>query len=278
MWISVRRTLDTAIWYVVTIGVVLVFMIPIFTTIATSLKSDKDILSLPPTWVFQPVAEHYKNVAYASGYSFPAFFVNSLIVALVTSFLVLLINLPAAYTMVRHGTGSGWFFAFVVSLRLLPPVVFIVPMFILFQAIGLIDSLGGLTLVNTLLNTPLALLLLVGFVQDLPREVEESAMIDGASSFAIIRLIVLPMLLPGLAVVLVMTFMWTWNEFLFSLVLTFTRATTVTVGASLFVTAWGVRWGDIAAVITLSLVPTLIFTFFVQRNLVSGLTFGAVKE
>ena len=88
----------------------------------------------------------------------------------------------------------------------------------------------------------------------------------------------LPLLLPGLATVLVMSFLWAWNEFLFSLVLTFTDATTVTVGASLFVTAWGVRWGDISAVIALSLLPTLLFTFSVQRYLIAGLTLGAVKD
>jgi multiple sugar transport system permease protein len=135
-----------------------------------------------------------------------------------------------------------------------------------------------MVLVNTLFNTPLALLLFVGFVQDLPREVEESAMIDGASSRQILQRIVLPLLLPGLAVVLVMTFLWTWNEFLFALILTLNKATTVTVGASFFVTAWGVRWGEISAAMTMSLLPTLIFTFFVQRYLVSGLTLGALKD
>ncbi len=103
-------------------------------------------------------------------------------------------------------------------------------------------------------------------------------MIDGATTWGILRLIVLPLLLPGLAVVLVMTFLWTWNEFLFALILTLNKATTVTVGASYFVTAWGVRWGEISAAIVLSLLPTLVFTFFVQRYLVSGLTLGALKE
>lgn len=278
MSISLRRRLDDFLWYVVAIGSVLIFMIPIFNTIATSLKSDRDINSLPPKWIFQPITDHYTNVIYEAGYSFPDFFAHSLVIALGASILVVAVNFPAAYCIVRFGLGRKRLFPFVVSLRLLPPVVFIVPFFIMFQAIGLLDTLLGLTLVNTLFNSPLALLLFVGFIQDLPLEVEESAMIDGASSFQILRLIVLPLLLPGLSVVLVMTFLWAWNEFLFSLVLTFNQATTVTVGASLFVTAWGVRWGDIAAAITLSLLPTLIFTFFVQRYLVAGLTLGAIKE
>jgi len=275
---SWQNRLDNFIWYAVAAGSVFIFMIPIINTIATSLKSDRDINALPPKWVFQPIVDHYSNVIYAAGYSFPDFFKNSLVIALGASLLVVLVNLPAAYCIVRFNMGRKRLLPFVVSLRLLPPVVFIVPFFIMFQFMGLLDTLLGLTLVNTLFNSPLALLLFVGFIQDLPREVEESAMIDGASSFQILRLIVLPLLLPGLSVVLVMTFLWAWNEFLFSLVLTFNRATTVTVGASLFVTAWGVRWGDIAAAITLSLLPTLIFTFFVQRYLVAGLTLGAIKE
>lgn len=272
------RRADAVLWYIVAVGAVFFFMLPIINTVLTSFKPDRVINMLPPAWVFPPTLDHYANVIYAAGYPFPRFFLNSTVISLGTSVLVLLINLPAAYGIVRHNTGGRTLFALVVSLRLLPPVVFIVPMFIVFQTLGMLDTLHGLILVNTLVNSPLALLLFVGFVQDLPREIEESAMLDGASGWGLLRYIVLPMLLPGVAVVLVMTFLWTWNEYLFSLVLTFNRATTVTVGAALFVTAWGVRWGDIAAAITLSLIPTLIFTFFVQRSLVSGLTLGAIKS
>jgi len=274
----VTRFADNLLWYVVSIGIVVLFLVPILGTISTSLKSTRDINTMPPQWLTQPVLTHYAAVLNETGFNFKNFFATSLIVAFGASALVVLINLPAAYSMVRYGTGGRRLFAFVVSLRLLPPIVFIVPMFILFQLLGLLDSPQGLVLINSLLNTPLALLLFVGFVQDLPREVEESAMIDGASSWQILRRIVLPLLLPGLAAVLVLTFLWTWNEFLFSLILTLNKATTVTVGASFFVTAWGVRWGEISAAITMSLLPTLLFTFFIQRYLVSGLTLGALKE
>jgi multiple sugar transport system permease protein len=276
--LRLRRLADNAVWYFVSVGVVVVFLVPILGTIVTSLKPTRDINVMPPQWIFQPVITHYNSVLTESGFNFKTFFMNSIFVALGASVLVVLVNIPAAYSMVRYGTGGRRLFAFVVSLRLLPPIVFIVPMFILFQILGMLDSIQGLILVNTLLNTPLALLLFVGFVQDLPREVEESAMIDGASTWQVLRKIVLPLLLPGLSVVLVMTFLWTWNEFLFSLILTLNRATTVTVGASFFVTAWGVRWGEISAAIVMSLLPTLVFTFFVQRYLVSGLTLGAIKE
>ena len=275
---ALRHTADNVIWYVVSIGIVLLFLVQILGTITTSLKTTREINVMPPKWIFTPTFANYTYVLTGSGFSFTNFFMNSVVIATVTSLIVVAINLPAAYSMVRFGTGGRGLFGFVISLRLLPPVVFVVPMFILFSRFGLLDSLQGLIIVNTLFNAPLALLLFVGFVQDLPREVEESAMIDGASSWQILRKIVLPLLLPGLAVVLVMTFLWTWNEFLFSLILTLNKATTVTVGASFFVTAWGVRWGEISAAISMSLIPTLIFTLFVQRYLVAGLTLGALKE
>lgn len=277
---KVRRWADNIIWYVVAIAIVIIFLVPIIGTLATSLKTTRDINSRPPTWIFTPTPIHYEAVLnqQQQGFNFSAFFGNSLIISLVSSAFVVLINLPAAYAIVRYGAGGRFLFSFVVSLRLLPPIVFVIPMFILFQATKLWDTLQGLVLINTLFNTPLALLLFVGFVQDLPREVEESAMLDGANAWQILRRIVLPLLLPGLAVVLVMSFIWSWNEFLFSLILTLNRATTVTVGASFFVTAWGVRWGEISAAITMSLLPTLIFTFFIQRYLVSGLTLGALKD
>lgn len=264
-------------WWASAILILSVFDFPLINTLVTSLKSDILISSTPPRWLFIPIGDHYRNVLYAAGYDFPHFFVNSLIISFGASLLITFVCLPAAYSIVRFGTGGQRLFAFVVSLRLLPPIVFAIPIFILFHLSRLLDTQLGLILINTLINTPLALLLFVGFIQDLPREVEEAAMIDGASTLGLLRHVVLPLLLPGLAAVAALTFIWTWNEFLFSLILTIRKATTVTVGASLFVTAWGIRWGDIAAAISLSVIPTLIFTLFVQRYLVRGLTFGALK-
>jgi multiple sugar transport system permease protein len=266
-----------SIWWIAVVIILLFFNFPIIGTLFTSLKNDLDISSTPPKWIFLPTLDHYRNVLYAAGYDFPDFFLNSAIVALGAGFLTIFINLPAAYSIVRYSTGGKSLFTFVVSLRLLPPIIFAIPLFILFSLSNLVDTTLGLILVNTLMNTPLALLLFVGFVQDFPRELEEAGKIDGANTLQILRYLVFPLMLPSIAAVSALSFIWAWNEYLFAFILTFRQATTVTVGASLFITAWGIRWGDIAAAMFLSVIPTLAFIFFVQRYLVRGLTLGAVK-
>lgn len=271
-----RIITSITVWCLV-ILILLIFDFPIINTIITSLKSNADISTSPPPWIFNPISDHYKNVLYAAGFPFPRFFRNSLYVSLFATLLTLALCFPAAYSIARFGTGGKTLLPFVVSLRLLPPIMFVIPLYILLGKTGLVDTLSGLVLVNTLVNVPLALLVLVSFIQDLPREIEEAAMIDGCSIWNMIFLIVLPLTLPGISAVAMLTFIWSWNEYLFALILTINRATTVTVGASLFVTAWGIKWGDIAAAISLSIIPILIFTVWVQKYLVRGLTLGAIK-
>jgi multiple sugar transport system permease protein len=179
--------------------------------------------------------------------------------------------------MIRFGIGKKYLYPFVISLRLIPPILFAIPLFIIYSNTGLIDSIVGLILVHTLISVPLALILFIGFIQDLPPEIEEAGMVDGASTLQIFNILVVPLLLPSIGAVAALSFLWSWNEYLFSYILTFGKATTVTVGASLFITAWGIKWGDISAAIFLSIIPTLIFVFFIQRYLVRGLTFGSVK-
>jgi len=264
------------------IGVALVvllftFNLPIINTVLTSLKRDADISSRPPKWLFTPVSDHYRNVLFGYGYDFPRFFMNSVIISLGASLLTVALCLPAAYSLVRFRTGGGNPLFFVMSLRLVPPIVLLIPLFIVYRYLHLYDTQLGLVFMNTLTNAPLGVLLFVGFIQDIPRELEEAAMIDGASAFTVLRCIVFPLIFPGMAAVTILVFIFSWNEFFMSLILSLTKATPVTVGASLFVTAWEVRWGEIAAAITMSVIPTLIFTFFIQRYLVRAFTGGALK-
>jgi len=264
------------------IGVALVvllftFNLPIINTVLTSLKSDMDISSRPPKWLFTPVSDHFRNVLFGYGYDFPQFFVNSVIISLGASLLTVALCLPAAYSIVRFRTGGGNPLFFVMSLRLVPAIVFLIPLFIVYRYLHLYDTQLGLIFMHTLTNAPLGMLLFVGFIQDVPRELEEAAMIDGASAFTILRSIVFPLIFPGMVAVTILVFIFSWNEFFMSLILSLTKATPVTVGASLFVTAWEVRWGEIAAAITMSVIPTLMFIFFIQRYLVRAFTGGALK-
>ena len=273
-----RKKISSLFIYVFIFIILLIFNFPIISSVLTSLKTNADISSSPPKWIFKPILTHYQNVLYAYGYDFKQFFINSIIISLVTSLLVIIIALPAAYSIVRFNPLGGNPLVMVLSLRLVPILVFIIPIFILFKYLSLLDTKTGLILMNTVINAPLSLLLLVGFVQDIPESIEEAATIDNANTLAILWYIILPLVLPGIAATACLVFIFTWNEYFMSLILSFQNSIPVTVGSSLFITAWEVKWGEIAAAITLSIIPVLFFVFFLQKYLVRAFTAGAIKE
>jgi len=142
---------------------------------------------------------------------------------------------------------------------------------------GLIDTHLGLILLYTTFNLPLTVFVLMSFISEIPLELEEAALVDGASRIRTLLYVTLPLSLPGIVAITILNFMACWNEYLFALIFTFRRAATVTVGASLYITAWQVKWGHIAAAICVSVFPTLVFVTLVQKYLVKGLTLGALK-
>ncbi len=263
------------VWILVVMAVFLMNL-PILNALVTSFKTYAEIQSPHPRWLFRPVFSNYASIFHGQ-YPFPHYFLNSLIVAASAAILVVVVCFPAAYAIARYGTGKRTFFPVVVGIRLMPPIVFAVPYYLLLQAAGLIDTRIGLIAVEMTMNIPIALLLLVGFVQDLPKEVEEAALVDGCSTTELLLRVVLPMMSTGITSVMILTFIFTWNDFLFPLILTITKATTITVGASLFITSFGIQWGPISAAIVLSIIPPLFFAFAAQRYLVKGLSMGAVK-
>lgn len=272
-----RRAVRLLLAWIAILCTLAVFDFPLVSTFETSLKTDAQLELTPPQWIFSPTFEHYHNVFFAVGFRFSDMLVNSLVVATCTSLIVACVAFPASYALVRLRVGVRRLFPFVVSMRFMPPVVFALPIYLLFQKVGLIDTRLALILVNVVFNVGFGLLFLTTYLQDLPVEIEESAMIDGAGTLALLTRIVLPLLGPAVAATSAVVFIWTWNEFLFALMLTIRNATTVTVGSSLFISAYGIKWGDISAAISISIIPTLAFTFLAQRWIVRGLTVGAVK-
>jgi len=260
------------------VGVLAIFVnIPLFNAILVSFKPDGDIGKNPLGLPTNPTLDHYANVLYASGYDFPRFFANSAMIAVGTVLLVLCIAVPATYAIVRLRFGGRWILDSASALRLLPAIFFVVPFFILFTNMGLQDSILGLVIANTFLNLPLGIILLAAGLRDIPIEIEEAASVDGASVYRTLFSLVLPMLAPTVVAVAVLVFIFSWNDYLFALVLSTSNATPVTLGAANFVTSTGIRWGDISAASFLSTLPPLIFAVFAQRYLVSGLSAGAVK-
>lgn len=257
--------------------VALIVNVPLLNAALVSFKPDGEIAKNPLALPASPTLDHYANVLYASGYDFPRFFLNSALIAIGTVLVVLVIAIPATYAIVRLGFGGRWIISSASGLRLLPAIFFVVPFFILFSTLGLQDTIQGLIAANAFLNLPLAIILLSSALGDIPQEIEEAAAVDGASIYRTLGSIVLPLLAPTVVAVAVLVFIFSWNDYLFALVLSTSNATPVTLGAANFITSTGIRWGDISAASVLSTLPPLLFAVFAQRYLVSGLSSGAVK-
>jgi multiple sugar transport system permease protein len=257
--------------------VIFLFLLPLLGAIYTSLRTNNAINSSAILWEFDHQWSHFRNSLGAAGYDFQRFFLNSILISTGTVILTLFISLPASYSVTRLGFGNRWLIRIALILRITPAIFFIIPFYKLFSNYGLIDKIPVLILADSFVNIPLALIVLSGSIADLPYEIEEAAAVDGASIFRTFRSIVLPLLGPSIGAAAILTFLFSWSDYLFAVVLTSSNATPVTVGAANFVTSYGVRWGDISAAVVLSVIPPLVFATVFQRYLIKGLAAGAVK-
>jgi multiple sugar transport system permease protein len=269
----IKRILFWVITSLVLIGV----LFPLLWIYLTAFKSSTDIFagSLSKQLIFTPTLENFQRMFV----QFPFFrsLGNSLIISIGSTILVMIIALPAAYSFARWNTGGGHILFNTIASRMFPGVVAAIPFFLVFRALGLLDTHIGLILLFMYFNVSFATFLLYGFFRDVPVELEQAAMIDGYGRFAIFRKVVLPLVLPGIATTSVFCLIWSWNEFLFSFLFSRNVAKTVTVLISSF---WGsieVQYGTMAVGAALSILPTLIAAWFMQRYIIRGLTFGAVK-
>jgi multiple sugar transport system permease protein len=214
----------------------------------------------------------------ASSYDSRQTIVDSIIIAVGSTLLVTILATLAAYALSRMTfRGKQDFLFWVLSQRFLPPIAIIVPIVFMFRDLNLRDSHLGLIFMHTLINLPIAVLLLKSFFDDVPKDVDEAAMIDGATRWQTFRKVVMPMVRGGVAATAVLCFVFSWTEFLLSLFLT-TSIRTLPVKITTFVTSTGTEWGFITALGTSAIVPSFIFILLVQRHLVRGLTLGSLKE
>lgn len=258
--------------------VAIIVNVPFITAILTSFKTRaaiSDPLALPIDG--NATLVHYANAIYAAGYDFTDYFFNSIIIAISVVFATLALGIPAAYAIVRLDLGGRWFLNAVAGLRLLPAIFFVLPLFLMFQHFGLIDTLWAMIIVDTFLNIPIVMVLLTRAISELPIEIEEAAQLDGASTVRTLFSVVTPLLAPTLVAAATITFLFTWNDYLFAVVMTTTNARTIVAGATNFITSFGVLWGDISAVTALSVALPVLLSIFAQRYLVQGLAAGAVK-
>lgn len=257
------------------VAVVLFTMFPIYWLFTTAFKQPVDVLTMPPKWLFEVTLENFK---YAFGEAhFLKYIKNSLIVTITSTALVMLAGTPAAYSFARFNTGGGHLLFYIISTRMMPQIAIVIPYFIIFSTIGLIDTRVGLIIIYTMFNLPIAIWLLNGFFKDVPRELEDAARVDGYTRLQVFFKVVVPLIAPGLAVTAVLCMMFAWNEFLFGFILSRSTAATVTVGISSFWTQRGILWGPLSAAAIVAIIPMVVFTMIFQKYIVRGLTFGAVK-
>ncbi|MDT3377049.1 carbohydrate ABC transporter permease [Labrys neptuniae] len=253
---------------------------PLIATLVAAFKSEAEIAENPSLLIEAPTLENFAKVFEISDrFDIAHYLVNSLIAASLGSLFAILLSFPAAYAIVRQGVGQRWLLPGVTNLRAIPLIIFSIPIYLIYQRLALLDTRFGLALILCLVNLPLVLVLVANAVRDLPIEIEEAALVDGASTFYVLWRVVLPLTAPAIASSLILAFIYAWNEFLFGLMLTTQSAVPITVGASFFFAAsgGGVQWGTAAAVMILSVLPPLLLSLLAYRYIGRSLTAGAVK-
>jgi multiple sugar transport system permease protein len=259
----------------------LIAIFPVYWMIATSLKTRWDAFRLPPKWLFSPTLENYVSVFTGAGWNATPMYIllkHSLIMSVGATVVALFAGTMTAYSLARfpHVRGAGHFANWVLSTRVLPAVVIALPVFAMMQSLALIDTYPGLIIPYAAFNIPFVVWMLKGFFEGIPEDLEYSAMVDGATRWQAFRQISFPLVAPGIAATAVLIWTLSWNEFLFALLLT-RSLKTAPVSVTEFVTMYGIEWGQLTATASMMALPPLILTMLVQKHLVKGLTFGAIK-
>lgn len=262
---------------------VVFFLGPMVWLYLTSIKPDRQVFSLPPVWApIPPSFKAFEEVLRGQGNvpsGVPASLRNSIIVSVSTAALSIAIGVPAAYAFARFRfvLRRGLMLS-ILFLRMTPPIILIIPVFQLFDTLGLVDKRTGLILLYTAFLTPFTVWLLYSVFRDLPLEIEEAGRVDGCRLVELLRYLVLPLAAPGIAAAAILAFIMAWNEYLFALVLTRTSSSiTMPVSITQMVTFERVVWLNIAAEGVLMTLPVFLMSLFVQRYIVRGLTIGALK-
>jgi len=271
--------------FAIVVSILIIFMFPIYWMITTSFKPDSDILTAPPHWVFKPTLDNYRYAFEVA--NFGLYIKNTLLVAFFSTIIVVVTGTLASYSFARYNVGGGNMMFFILTTKMMPAIAVVLPFFLIFKQVGStsigqflqlgLDQLGTLVVCYTIFNLPFAIWLLVSFFQDIPIELEDSARLDGYSRWEVLWKIVFPLAAPGIAVTAIFCLLFSWNEFLFAFVLTRSAAMTITVGVNGFWTERGILWGPLSAAATVCVVPMMLFALALQRYIVRGLTFGAVR-
>jgi multiple sugar transport system permease protein len=261
-------------------------MFPFLWILLTSLKSPADVIAVPPAFVFKPTIGNYAALIFGEQHGqyaaarpdFPRYFLNSIIISVGAVGLSLATGIPAAYALARFNFPFKNTLAFLfMSFRFVPFIAFVIPLYVLYHSLGLYNTHLGLILAYQIISLPFTIWMLRSFFLEIPVEILEAAKIDGCSALGVLMRIILPLSAPGIAVTVILGFMFCWNAFNFPLMLAGRQTFPVTVGAIQFISYEQVLWGQMAAASIVSVMPQLILSLLVQKYIVRGLTMGAVR-
>jgi multiple sugar transport system permease protein len=270
-----RKSTRLAIRYAIAIALTIVFVFPIYWLFMISFKTPAEIFAFPPKWY----ASHIQFGNYVGLFKDgdAGSVLNSLILAGSSTVIAMVLGTMAAYSLVRFKTGGENLAVWIISQRMVPPIAIVFPVFLLYVFFGWVDSYFGLILLYTAFNLPYVIWMMRGYIEDIPLELEESALVDGWTRWQVLWRVVFPMARSGLFATAVFTFVFAWNDFIFALVLTRTEVITYTVQVTHYFGGQSNFWAKIAAMSVLGTLPVFVAVAFMQRFLVRGISMGAVK-
>jgi len=271
-----RRLRALVLWLVA--GLLLaVWAFPVLWGLLTSFKTERDVLAYPPTVVFSPTLDNYREVIFGGSSILPNLW-SSFVVSTAATLLTMLFAVPAAYALARlrypAKRASGFY---ILATQMLPPVGLIIPYYLVLQRIGGLDTYSGLTAIYLTFSLPFAIWLMVSYFEDIPMEMEEAALLDRAGRLRTLWYVILPQVRGGIAVTTIFVFLNAWNEFLFAVVLGGNNVRPVTVAMFNFISVEQTQWARLAAGAMLAMAPVILIGLAAQRHIVKGLTVGAVK-
>ena len=277
MQTSLSTGADTSsrLWTLLVLVYAALVLFPVFWMVTIIFKPEIVMFERPTAWLFSPTLDHFDYVIAAG---FLKNLGTSIVVSTGSTVLVVLLGTPAAYAFARF---EMWrrddLFLFILATRMAPPVCLVIPFYLIFAKVGLVDTYVGLIIAYLTFNLSFYVWVLRSFCRDLPVELEESAMVEGYSRLQILVRITLPLLRPGIVATAVLCFIFAWNEFLFAFMLGGSTVKTLPVAIPTLITAQGVKWGEMAIVGIVALLPVIVAVFALQKHIVRGLTMGAVK-
>jgi len=273
--LSRRHARSLALRYGAAIALTVLFLFPIYWLFSISLKTPEEIFASPPVWY--PASIQFDNfkVLFKDGDATTVW--NSLFIAGVSTVLAMFLGTLCAYSLARFKTGGDNLAIWIISQRMIPPIVVVFPLFLLYVWLGWVDTYHGLILLYTAFNLPYVIWMMRGYIEDIPAELEESALVDGCTRWQVLLKVVFPMARTGLFATAVFTFVFAWNDFIFALVMTRSEVTTYPVQVTHYFGGQSNFWAKIAAMSVLGAAPVFVAVAFLQRYLVRGISMGAVK-